>query len=214
MITPKSNVHEKSLSTVARQHIDYRTLVRRSRFEQIEAELVKLKGRLAAVEGKNQAKGVQLSKSVGTEVNVQKQQNEGKSDRLNQALVNIEDDLHRILYILLHQYEMAHRKRHRHTKHSTPLTIKSTESRNSKNGDKQIEQSKLSRAISQPNLFSQTNELTAQGQTVTKYLRSQSSEHRKSLSKKANEAEVVHCHYHISKPDVHWILGTVVYFFN
>lgn len=209
MIKPKKNVsHEKSLFTVP-SHIDYRTLVRRSRYEQIEAELAKLKGRLAVVEVKNQTtKSVPLSKSIGTEVNFFKQSSEGNSDRLNQALVNIEDDLHRILYILLHQYELAHRKRHRHSKHSTPLAIKSAELQNSKNKETPKEQSKLSkesRAISQPNLFSQTT----QELTAIEHFCSSPKEHRKSLSRKASEPDVIHCHYHISKPDVHWILGTV-----
>ncbi|KAH9409505.1 hypothetical protein TYRP_010515, partial [Tyrophagus putrescentiae] len=138
---------------------------------------------------------------------------ESKTDRLNQALVNIEDDLHRILYILLQQCEMVHRKRH--TKHSNVcLALKPTESRSSKGGETRKERPKLSResrAISQPNLFSQTSEQQDAHELAAsaKHIRPQSNERRSSLPRKQQKGpEICHGHYHITKPDVHWILGT------
>ena len=213
--------------------IDYRTLVKRSRYDQIETELVKLKARLAELEGNIYA-GVRPKtpkKSVATETSFGDNSENAtlddfgtKNRRLSHALVNIEDDLHRILFILLHRYE-AFTSQRPNTKPKA-LMIQAPESTAAKheNAHKETLLTKLrreSRSESQPNIarlleneLSQSLQSQSARDVQTDKLKHTSSRSRSGERLKPSLAKPDHrnnSHYHITKPDVHWILGTVYF---
>ena len=239
-ITPTATVQQHQPIPKPVQ-VDYRTLVKRTRYDQIESELAKLRERLAVLEEESgqQRRPKSPTKSVGTETTIFADLEDGNginNQRLGQALVNIEDDLHRILYILLHQYEMSNSRRRHHRMGKTKnLAIQGPESSTSvakETPNSKAEQNfrnlrKESRALSQPNLSHQHDQSIAQissstaqiarpmsNQVTANKTRSRSSERRQSAPPKTENSRIFNCHYHISKPDVHWILGTVSNYYH
>ena len=225
--------------TPATVPIDYRTLVKRSRYDQIEAELCKLKTRLAVLEEQNKAARPKTPKrSIGTETNFANvvdlehdtdnfENSTTRNRRLSQSLINIEDDLHRILFILLHQYEMlSGGGQRRHTKPKS-LMIQGQESKTAMHNETaptptNLSSHKLRRGSraefqSQPNLSRVSEEDSISQSPSTKnndeykpsQTRSSSGERRQSLSPIKSDYRLHNSHFHVTKPDVHWVLGTV-----
>lgn len=257
-----------STTTASPTNINYRTLVKRSRYAQIEAELDKLKSRLASIE--EQGGGGGRFHSVATETSAYDTNEDHRPvalkdhiilddadkeklsrTKLSQTLVNIEDDLHRILFVLLRQYELFNQRFQSKNVTTTPANIlpptieaemKSVQIQTDLNTPKKKESSSVRQPIlgadlrveSQSNLSVTVRTESAKSTAhpsqadirhdsligVSKPLhefRSKSSDRPKSNIRSTSTAKpsrheplkIYHCHYHITRPDVHWILGTV-----
>ncbi|KAJ6220793.1 hypothetical protein RDWZM_006605 [Blomia tropicalis] len=160
--------------------INYQILVKRSKYEQIEAELEKLKNRLATIEKQDSKMS-----STKTEINDYEESSQIQDRKsIIQYLLKIENDIQRVLYILLQQYKLLdsnfqNRDAHFIEDNCDKKTLPRSRSKSHPNLPKPIEEPK-------PIV------------------------HSKSIGRlgRQSESQVLHNHYHINKPDVHWILGT------
>ena len=251
------------------EEIDYRTLVKRSKFGKIKDELYKLRLRLEVLEGKGN------KQNETNEHDDQHKQhhvifdlddhNQKQKLSINQRtkltptamllLNNIEEDFHHILFILLRQYKLFKQIKFNQINRSNvdPFEEKIINQYNdiqNNNDDKfkhptfdklDINKNVLRSAQSEPNLSSPLSSIIILDRTMgsdnnninnsnikkekknisshefsnqkdTRNLKYAKSTENLLLSSTKYERNPQHHHrqhFHVTKPDIHWILGTV-----